>query len=314
MPEINLTLDSIIIPDITGYDNPYHFGTKVITDLTNKGGLSTREMNNNILTPFKKMRGIIVTEDSYTTEVQYDAKIYINANDNIEFTLGNAQYLGCKVHIINTSNYNQVLLCTSLREENNLILAKSETELLWNGECWININAPNVGKRLYQLPHEKHPKDLYPCTVWEQVNYNGAFFRTFQQGVSEAFIGENDTLVLQNDATSNLHLQFNGDPDLKVTAKDPEWSGSWTGGKHSHSVSFTTTDHAQISSSTIPNGGSGSSLGNKNFSLTYHTKSISGGSLQGDHKHDLTPYGTITSAGTETRPKNLTVRVWQRTA
>ena len=108
---IDLTLDSILIPDITGYTPP--FGTKVARTAVNKGGLSTQEVNNNIIASFVKMRGVVVGTSDTTSRIEYDAKIIIEAAEPITLTLGNATYRGCRVTLVNNTEFTHILSCDS---------------------------------------------------------------------------------------------------------------------------------------------------------------------------------------------------------
>lgn len=315
---INLSLDSILIPDITGYTPP--FGTKITRTETNQGGLSTREVNYNVLAPFLKMRSCygsditptVITQSDNTTRVEYDAKLIIDAEDVINLSLNNATYIGCKVTLINKSEYAQNLLCSSVSQTADILLPKTEVELVWNGTVWENVFAPGVGKTVLQYPQEKAPSVVYPCTEWEIVNYNGAFFRTYAAGISGQFIEEGQTLPSpQANKTDNSPLSINWDSDQNVSSKDPAWSVNYTGDSHSHTFDYYWEQYGSVNEYR--------STQNEEFeygpnhNLTDATISISG-TVSGDHDHYFTPSGTISSTDTETRPKNYTVRCWRRTA
>jgi len=316
----DLTLDSILYPAITGYNPP--FGTRVTRTVTNEGGLSSREVNTNILTPFGKMRAIEVTSNDSTSEVEYDAKIIINnESDSIQFTLNNATYIGCKVTIINKSTITHTLLCSSVRTTgNNVLQGLSVTELMWNGTAWQSLSAPAIKDRVIQYPQEIHPQDLYPCTEWQEILYNGAFFRTYKSGVSRAFSEENESLQKQDAATNVNGISFVGEStDFSNTR--PDWSVTYDAGMHSHTITEIENPHYRSSGQTYSNnpkiykGNAMPNISQRSYSPTYkgiHFKTSTTIGLSGDHRHYITPKGTIKSRDSETRPKNYTFRVWER--
>lgn len=317
---IDLTLNEILIPDITGYINPYNFGTKIEKTVTNKGGLSSREVNNNILAPFAKMRAVVISSSDYTTEIEYDAKLIIDSSDSIELTLGNGQYIGCRVIIVNVTNYDHTLLCTSVSQENLVILRKIQTELFWNGTAWQNISAPSIGKRIAQYPQEKQPSLIYPCSSWELIDYNGAFLRT-KGGFADNFIEAGQTLNLQSQGTSAGRFSFEAG-NTTLETKDPQWELSWTGGYHNHSCVGYLDDSSDAGwDYWYSTGNQDCGLVNNNpggdryFSGIISSSGISiSGTISGDHTHDFTPKGEFVSSDDETRPYNYSVKIWKRTA
>lgn len=320
---IDLTLDEILIPDITGYINPYNFGTKITSTETNKGGLSSREVNNNILAPFAKMRAVTVNQTESTSDVEYDAKIVIDASNSIEFTLGNATYTGCTVTIVNKNNINHTLLCSSVSQQHNdILIGNSEVELMWNGTAWKNISAPAVGKKIEQYPQEKAPGTIYPCTEWQEINYNGAFFRS-AGGNAAAFVEHGNTLPSpQSQGTAQYtvsdadNISFTGVAS-EVSTVDPSWDIEYSGDNHSHTYySKYAKTGSSIATRHVLYVDAKSDAKNTNYNITTdeETTSISG-TITGDHTHTFTPSGTITAPdGSETRPKNFTMKVWERIA
>lgn len=127
---IDLTLNSILIPDITGYTPP--FGTKITRTPTNRGGLSTLETNNNIIASFTRMRPVIVDGTDLTTSaVEYDARLSITATSSVTLVLGTPTYIGCKVTVVNSSNVSHVISHSTLG--NLTILTGESVNLLWTG-------------------------------------------------------------------------------------------------------------------------------------------------------------------------------------
>lgn len=133
MAVIDLTLDSFKVPAIDGYTPP--FGTMVTKTEANKGGLSTVEVNSNIVMPFANMRPKPVTENSDTTDIEYDAKLVFSSGLQAAVTLGlgNATYEGCEILVKNLSAYN----CTvSKGTWSYVVPAGRYVKLEWNGSAW----------------------------------------------------------------------------------------------------------------------------------------------------------------------------------
>ena len=111
MPAIDLTLTGLMIPDLRAQGYTPQFGTMIQNDGVNMGGLSTMQVNNNILMAFSKMRAIPIASTINTTQVEYDAKLYFSAEltGTEELTLGYATYQGCSIIISNVSDYEQTV-------------------------------------------------------------------------------------------------------------------------------------------------------------------------------------------------------------
>lgn len=92
---INTTLDEILLPALPTYQN--EFGTKKID-----GGLSTAECADFIMRPFRKQRPFFVSENSETTEIQFNCVFSVSAA-GITLTLNDASFSGCKVTVLNQS-------------------------------------------------------------------------------------------------------------------------------------------------------------------------------------------------------------------
>ena len=340
---IDLTLDSILVPDITGYTPP--FGTKIARTAVNKGGLSTQQVHNNIIAGFVKMRGVVVDTSDTTSSVEYDAKIIIEASEAITLTLAAASYRGCKVTIVNNTSYTHTLSCTSVSTNTPHILPNADIEIMWNGNAWKSLSAPAVGKRVTQFPQEEPPSTTYPCTKWELMSFDGAFFRA--EGTNAAaFIEKTDVLSAQGDQNKSHAHGMNNHTH----------SGSTTGaGAHTHAMmvyqrnSSWSMDLAIGRSSSNQGGLMNGWHGDRSYD--YHTCNIHDNHWQNDlipgdtinrndnaygysatnahgryfaaiapsHTHNFTTGApssntSDTSGGNESRPKNYTVRIWKRIA
>lgn len=135
MATIDLTLDSFKVPAIENYTPP--FGTKIVKTDANKGGLSTVEVNSNIMMPFANMRPKVITENSSTTEIEYDAKLCFSSSllAGVTLELDDGAYEGCRVQITNLSSfacdveYNSTTLVS--------IPTGANVEVLWTGSSWM---------------------------------------------------------------------------------------------------------------------------------------------------------------------------------
>ena len=125
MATIDLTLNGIKIPALDGYTPP--FGTKKVS-----GGLSTQEVNDNVIAPFVKERPIEITETSSSGSVEYNAFLVINSADAV-LTLGSGAYAGCTVQVLaqtaGSVSYNSGTTDT--------LAAGDIVRFIWSGSAWI---------------------------------------------------------------------------------------------------------------------------------------------------------------------------------
>jgi hypothetical protein len=313
---LDLTLNSIVIPAISGYTPP--FGTKVIYNVSNKGGLSSRDVSNNILAAFGKTRPVVLSHSESTSSIEADTKIHINAEENITITLGDGTYVGCLVHILNYTELSHTLDCkfNSTNHSNFTILANESVELIWNGNGWQNINAPAVGRCIPQYPQEKTPVQLYPCTMWIEKDYNGAFFRT-EGGNADAFIEEGNSIVVQTQETAVNHLSFSG--TLNKNSDNEDSHPTFNLGKPSHTHKDTYTGYIRTGNGNAYQSYYYNAVQSKNVTLSLQASYVHiKGSVKDDssknHSHSFIPEGTVNSTDTETRPNNYAMKVWQRIA
>lgn len=140
MATIDLTLNSFLIPNLVGYQQP--FGTKVIQNNENYGGLSTAQVNNNIMMPFAKMRAITVNENSQTTRIEFDAKLMIpdSVTNPIKLTLNNGGYAGCTCVVINNSSS---ILTVVTGDVNNNVPSNCVFVFVWDNKKW-NVLQNNL--------------------------------------------------------------------------------------------------------------------------------------------------------------------------
>lgn len=145
--DIDLTLDSLMIPAIS---ETFPFGTKVIPTVENKGGLSTFEVNSNVMLPFTRMRPRVCSADSVTSRVEYDAKIVFSAPQGTTpasgytLTLGTGDYVGCTVTLTNLLAH----ACTVRQSDGTTTLfsvpAGKTMSAMWGGSSWLWTTAGSV--------------------------------------------------------------------------------------------------------------------------------------------------------------------------
>jgi len=326
--ELDLTLDSIMIPSsplIPSLD----FGTVVTPNPINHGGLSSREMSNNVMAFFTKMRPVVVSSSIETTVVQYDARLIINAGEPITLTLRNGAYEGCLLTIINQTSYTHTISCTSVSTNTPILLPNKDCVLIWNGTKWQNIKAPAIGKHVVQFPQEKKPENIYPCTKWEEIDYQGAFFRAYLANVSGDFISSG-TITSQSlqpqgtqvfEPSANKGLYFEGSSATSENEDSHPKVPSHTS-THNHSWEYAIYDSGSTSAEKLLyQGNTASGYNNDDQTVNKATNEVSF-SLRYDenaacnHNHTLsTPAGTVSCNGdAETRPDNYAAKIWKRIA
>lgn len=140
MAELDLTLNNLLIPDIVGYEPP--FGTKIERDNINLGGLSTAQVNTNVIMAFTKMRPTPIGSSSTTTRVEYDARLVFNTTiqEPVTLTLGAGTYIGCCVTVYNVSDVaNSVVNDNGENTFTDVLDPSSSAQYCWNGSTWIKL-------------------------------------------------------------------------------------------------------------------------------------------------------------------------------
>ncbi|MDR2020533.1 MAG: hypothetical protein LBQ14_07190, partial [Treponema sp.] len=173
MATIDLTLGNFIVPRMSSFTPPW--GT-VQTD-PDHPGLSTQELINDMMMAFNRMRPLVVTETSTTTEVQADASLILSGGIT-SLTLGQGAYKNVSLTIENNAaddvvllNGSKIITCT-LGE----IL-----ELRWNGTEWRVKTNKLIGDFIEQRPSEKSPDEK--CLEGTWVDWSD---RAVLYGISDA--------------------------------------------------------------------------------------------------------------------------------
>lgn len=279
---IDLTLNSLLVPDILGYTPP--FGQKVVTTPENKGGLSTQQVNDNILLPFATQRAIAVTATDTTSKIERDARLVITG-DNVKLTISGDAFAGCKLSILATKSANVVINDTPFT-----MAQGSSQDVIYTGDKWIGL-YPVVGETVIQYANTQAPSELYMATTWQNISsqFAGQFFRA--EGGNAVAFGSS-----QSQSTQPHTHSFSGTTGNMSGQQNAYWL--MTGNKNGAGC-----DNVRITKQEIESSNSCSWIDHNNIKYTLNLQ----------HTHTFS--GTTGSYGsTETRPVNSTIRIWKRTA
>ncbi len=155
MATIDLTLESFQVPALAEYTPPV--GTK-----KPEGGLSTREVNDNIMMPWLKQRPVEITENSTTkasgvqnvNPVQFNGMFVFTASSRVQFTLDGAAFVGCTATFLNTSAYIQdvsginLTVPSSPTYEAHTVHPNGRITLVWTGTRWLREEKLGIGKQI----------------------------------------------------------------------------------------------------------------------------------------------------------------------
>lgn len=196
MAVFDLTLSSFKFANTDGFTRD--FGTKKTRE-QNGGSLTSRECNENSAKIFDTQRPIIVSENSSTGNIEYNATFVIG--DNLSLTVGSATFTGCEIRLISGKNSSVII-----DSKTQILPDKSCNTLFWDGNAWnlsTNTSVP-VGFVYTQFPLMPTPDKIF-VGDWEDVShlYAGLFLRVAGE---EATAFENiQEVVTQSDTT----LTFN---------------------------------------------------------------------------------------------------------
>lgn len=316
--KIDTTLKSFLVPDLQEYTPP--FGTKVIRTAINNGGLSTQEVNDNIMMPFAKQRPLVITEDSETDTIEYNASFVIN-KENITLSLKEA-FIGCVIKVLFVANGK--VEYTNVFGESNIdeILKNRTIEYTYTGDGWFCSSAPAINSKAEQYPTDPEPASIYGGQ-WQDVSpaFAGLFAR-IAGGDAEEFNKQLEVLSIDGTTLTfaDGHNLTVGSLLIDCLGENPTYEQ-----RDILSVNGNTVTINEAFSTTLTNVLVGQMDQAQEHTHTY-------GRLKKDREFILTAYGganlihtgdyvsgtTGTSnansgrSGTETRVKNLTVKLWER--
>ena len=311
----------------------FHGATAGITRLNADTGSIKKEINNvlsdrgitpdatsdtQLLQAIDKIFTVQVSGNYAPHSVRNGQRFFINANQAITITLP-AGDIGDVLYFINSSQFTATIA-------GNKLLAGETLSLIYNGATgWLSVLTKSaaidvvypVNKGIYvQFPQQESPQKLWPWTTWQEVNYDGAFFRASGTNANK-FIEKTDSLVKQSQSTAKNGLTFSG---TKSTI-------SVSGGNHNHNGNTGKKDLSHSHSYWLGSSGGGGDQYPKGYYSTNESwgKNTGEANVSMDHSHSI-PYsgnlsmsGTFTPSGSisgddETRPTNYTIRVWKRIA
>lgn len=316
--KIDTTLKSFLVPDLQEYTPP--FGTKVIRTAINNGGLSTQEVNDNIMMPFAKQRPFVITEDSETDTIEYNASFVIN-QENINLSLKEA-FSGCVIKILFAKNgkieYTNVFGETNIDE----ILKHRTVEYTYTGDGWFCSSAPAIHSKVEQYPTAPEPASIYGGQ-WQDVSpaFAGLFAR-IAGGDAEEFNKQLEVLSIDGTTLTfaDGHNLTVGSLLIDCLGENPTYEQ-----RDVLAVNGNTVTISKAFTSTVSNVLIGQMDQVQKHTHTYSTLRKTGsathmayGGVNPVHTGDYVSGTTGTTnansgrSGTETRVKNLTVKLWER--
>lgn len=246
----------------------------------------------------------IEANSSQTVSVSDNTIIRITAGQSISVILEDCVKLGCTVTFINSTAITHTLSCNSVAANKlSTIQPNAFFKIAWNGSKWQNIVAPGVGKRITQYPQEEAPTDVYPCTSWEEISYNGAFFRA-SGGNAADFIEKSG--VLSKQSGQNLkHSHSASSGSMSANS-----SGFFTPGQ-GICVSVSGESQRPARPTGACTGSPITVLGGNKVGEGRWIGYIDNAGINVEHTHKIS---VNNDGGDESRPDNYTIRVWKRTA
>lgn len=310
MAVFDLTLSSFKFANTDGFTRD--FGTKKTRE-QNGGSLTSRECNENSAKIFDTQRPFIVSENSSTGNIEYNATFVIG--DNLSLTVGSATFTGCEIRLISGKNSSVII-----DSKTQVLPDKSCNTLFWDGNTWnlsTNTSVP-VGFVYTQFPLMPTPDKIF-VGDWEDVShlYAGLFLRVAGE---EATAFENIQEVVTQSGTT---LTFNDNHGITTQCILIDTA---TGERRA--VTAVTNNTVTIASAfstnitTVLIGQLDQFQGHEHLYNIYDTFHLV---RAGDLKVPITSLETkITSNikpkencgtpryGDETRSKNISVKIWQR--
>lgn len=170
MAVFDLTLSSFKFANTDGFTRD--FGTKKTRE-QNGGSLTSRECNENSAKIFDTQRPFIISENSSTGNIEYNATFVIG--DKLSLTVGSATFTGCEIRVISGENSSVII-----DGKTQILPDKSCNTLFWDGDGWnLSTNTSVPVHFVYtQFPLMPTPDKIF-VGDWEDVShlYAGLFLR-----------------------------------------------------------------------------------------------------------------------------------------
>ena len=314
MAVFDLTLSSFKFANTDGFTRD--FGTKKTRE-QNGGSLTSRECNENSAKIFDTQRPFIVSENSSTGNIEYNATFVIG--DNLSLTVGSATFTGCEIRLISGENSSVII-----DGKTQILPDKSCNTLFWDGNGWnLSTNTSVPVHFVYtQFPLMLTPDKIF-VGDWEDVShlYAGLFLRvagaeatafenvqevvtqsgttltfadnhgiTTQNLLIDTATGERRAVTAVNGNTVTIDSAFSSNLTTVLIGQQDQFQG------HMHRTYIYGTNDGGTSAVAAPRA-------DRNDRNRYW---YTDGSYYGDAGNG-TP-----RVGDETRPMNLSIKVWKR--
>ena len=326
MAVFDLTLSSFKFANTDGFSRD--FGTKKTRE-QNGGSLTSRECNENSAKIFDTQRPFIVSENSSTGNIEYNATFVIG--DNLSLTVGSATFTGCEIRVISGESSSVII-----DDKTQILPNKSCNTLFWDGDAWnlsTNTSVP-VNFVYTQFPLMPTPDKIF-VGDWEDVShlYAGLFLRvaggeaTAFENIQEVVTQSGTTLTFNDNhgiTTQNLLIDTATGERRAVTAVsgntitiDSAFSSNLTtvliGQKEG--LPNITGGYSNASSSYINNqttiNWTGCFYGGANSAHAF-LQSGGSGKAQQSTNFDASLSNGIYGNSNHVTPFNATIKVWQR--
>jgi|GEM_PF-5446708 hypothetical protein len=266
-----------------------HLGTKAAPLKVGTRGVPIYIDKNGVPQPCDNIQAMIakdtIVQSTDVGAVDFDRIIIISATNEIILTIGDGEYIGLEVKIINTTDKTHIVRGTTARDEDSTLLAGQIQTIIWNGSKWEGLSCPRIGEVYVQYPQQEAPQDLFICTKWTlQEQYAGAFFRA-TGGNAAAFIEKTGELTAQKEGLPNI-------------------TGYDTLGWHGEHIGI------------VNNGGdnAGAFIAGEIRDGSYGGDSRGGGNVNRGVKFDASHSNPIYGNSEHVTPENYTAKLWRRTA
>lgn len=169
--------------NVYGFSREY--GTKK-ANTQNGGSLTTMEFNENQALVYDNERPILITEDSETNNVEYNANFALT-NEDIKLTLGNGGFVGVEVKVLIIKNSSVEYLSKTGSIVSDNLKAGRVVKYLWTGDYWLCSSAPAIDAHYKQYPGMEEPAFIYGGQ-WENIsNQFAGLFDRIEGGDAETF-------------------------------------------------------------------------------------------------------------------------------
>lgn len=328
MAVFDLTLSSFKFANTDGFARD--FGTKKTRE-QNGGSLTSRECNENSAKIFDTQRPFIVSENSSTGNIEYNATFVIG--DNLSLTVGSATFIGCEIRLISGENSAVII-----DGKTQILPDKSCNTLFWDGDGWnlsTNTSVP-VNFVYTQLPLMPTPdkifvgdwediSHLYACLFLRVAGGEATAFENVQQVVTQSdttlTFADNHGITTQClliDTTTGERRAVTAVTDNTVTI-DSAFSSNLTTvliGQNEGlpNISGIQDFRGMSGGASINLGGGYGAFSGYSFGSSSHTQvdKTGTGSAATRVTFDASRSNSIYGANTHVTPVNATIKVWQR--